>query len=43
MHTIKYTFQPHGDDRGQLVALEELRIFHIESNGFITCMILYLM
>ena len=23
MHTIKYTFQPHGDDRGQLVALEE--------------------
>ena len=23
MHTIKYTFQPHGDDRGQLVSLEE--------------------
>ncbi|MGN0513909.1 MAG: sugar 3,4-ketoisomerase [Lachnospiraceae bacterium] len=23
MQTIKYTFQPHGDDRGQLVALEE--------------------
>lgn len=23
MHTIKYTFQPHGDDRGQLIALEE--------------------
>ena len=23
MQTIKYTFQPHGDDRGQLVSLEE--------------------
>ena len=23
MHTIKYTFQPHGDDRGQLISLEE--------------------
>ncbi len=23
MQTIKYTFQPHGDERGQLVALEE--------------------
>lgn len=23
MQTIKYTFQPHGDDRGQLIALEE--------------------
>ncbi len=25
MQVIKYVFQPHGDDRGQLVALEELK------------------
>ena len=25
MQTIKYTFQPHGDQRGQLVALEEFK------------------
>ncbi len=25
MQTVKYTFQPHGDDRGQLVALEEMK------------------
>ena len=25
MQTIKYVFQPHGDDRGQLVALEEMK------------------
>lgn len=25
MQIIKYTFQPHGDDRGQLVALEEFK------------------
>lgn len=25
MQIIKYVFQPHGDDRGQLVALEEYR------------------
>ncbi len=25
MQTIKYTFQPHGDDRGQLIALEEMK------------------
>ena len=25
MHVIKYVFQPHGDDRGQLVALEEFK------------------
>ena len=25
MQTIKYTFQPHGDERGQLVALEECK------------------
>lgn len=24
MQVIKYMFQPHGDDRGQLIALEEL-------------------
>ena len=23
MQVIKYVFQPHGDDRGQLIALEE--------------------
>ena len=23
MHVVKYMFQPHGDDRGQLVSLEE--------------------
>ena len=25
MQVVKYMFQPHGDDRGQLVALEELK------------------
>lgn len=25
MQVIKYVFQPHGDDRGQLVALEEFK------------------
>ena len=25
MQIVKYMFQPHGDDRGQLVALEELK------------------
>ena len=25
MQVIKYVFQPHGDERGQLVALEEFR------------------
>lgn len=25
MHTIKYVFQPHGDERGQLIALEEYK------------------
>ena len=31
MQVIKYMFQPHGDDRGQLIALEELKDipFHI--------------
>lgn len=24
MHVVKYMFQPHGDDRGQLVSLEEV-------------------
>ena len=23
MQVVKYVFQPHGDDRGQLIALEE--------------------
>lgn len=38
MQTIKYVFQPHGDERGQLVALEEMkdipfrikRVYYIE-------------
>lgn len=25
MQTIKYTFQPHGDERGQLIALEQFK------------------
>lgn len=25
MQTIKYTFQPHGDERGQLISLEEYK------------------
>lgn len=25
LQTIKYTFQPHGDERGQLIALEEYK------------------
>lgn len=25
MHVVKYVFQPHGDERGQLIALEELK------------------
>ena len=25
MQVIKYVFQPHGDERGQLVALEEFK------------------
>ena len=25
MQVIKYVFQPHGDDRGQLIALEEFK------------------
>ena len=25
MQAVKYVFQPHGDDRGQLVALEEFK------------------
>ncbi|MBQ8945892.1 MAG: WxcM-like domain-containing protein [Lachnospiraceae bacterium] len=25
MQTIKYTFQPHGDERGQLISLEEFK------------------
>ncbi len=32
MQTIKYVFQPHGDDRGQLIAFEEFKDipFHIK-------------
>ena len=25
MQVVKYVFQPHGDNRGQLVALEEIK------------------
>ncbi len=32
MQVIKYVFQPHSDDRGQLIALEEFKDipFHIK-------------
>ncbi len=32
MQIVKYVFKPHGDDRGQLVALEEFKDipFHIK-------------
>lgn len=30
MQVIKYTFQPHGDHRGQLVALEEFKDISFE-------------
>lgn len=32
MQVIKYVFQPHGDERGQLIALEEFKDipFHIK-------------
>ena len=32
MQVVKYVFQPHGDERGQLVALEEFKDipFHIK-------------
>lgn len=40
---IKYVFQSHGDDRGQLVALEEFKDIPfriLELSEFITCMTL---
>ena len=30
MQVIKYMFQPHGDERGQLVALEEYKVIPFE-------------
>lgn len=41
MQVIKYVFQPHGDERGQLVALEEFKDipFKIKRVYYI-CMIL---
>ena len=30
MKIEKYEFQPHGDDRGQLVALEEMKNFGLK-------------
>ena len=30
MQVIKYVFQPHGDERGQLVALEEFKDINLE-------------
>ena len=41
MQVIKYVFQPHGDDRGQLVALEEFKdILQISCAGdvWLDCM-----
>lgn len=40
MQVIKYVFQPHGDDRGQLVALEEFKDIPLKLKEFIICMIL---
>ena len=40
MQVIKYVFQPHGDDRGQLVALEEFKDIPFKIKEYITCMIL---
>jgi hypothetical protein len=37
MQVVKYVFQPHGDDRGQLVALEEFIDIPFEIKC-ITCM-----
>ena len=42
MQVIKYMFQPHGDDRGQLVALEEFkdipfkikRVYYMYGRGY---------
>ena len=42
MQVIKYMFQPHGDDRGQLVALEEFkdipfkikRVYYMYDTGY---------
>ena len=39
MQVIKYMFQPHGDDRGQLVALEELKIYLLKLSECTICMI----
>ena len=34
MQTIKYVFQPHGDERGQLVALEEFKTLIFEKSVY---------
>ena len=39
MQILKYVFQQHGDERGQLVALEELKTFLLRLNVFTICMI----
>lgn len=41
MQVIKNVFQSHGDDRGQLVVLEENRISYLEFYDYTTCMILF--
>lgn len=40
MQIVKYVFQQHGDERGQLVALEEYKDIPLKSRGYIICMIL---
>lgn len=39
MQVIKYAFQQHGDERGQLVALEEFKDIPLKSKESIICMI----
>ena len=39
MQVIKYMFQPHGDDRGQLVALEEFKDIPLKLSECTICMI----
>lgn len=39
MQIIKYQFQQHGDERGQLVALEEFNDIPLKLREFTICMI----
>lgn len=39
MQIVKYVFQQHGDERGQLVALEEHKDIPLKLSVFTICMI----